>query len=89
MDFDGANSRIGAGVGADIIYTSLKGEIFSVYYRLEFDYINNVVECDSFFLGLELAREMSVNILEVVGASFLTMHQLTYPCATQNDRMKE
>jgi hypothetical protein len=63
MPFYGAQSRLG--VGACIIFTSPRGDTISFTYRLEFDFMYNVAEYEALFLGLELARDMGIKVLEV------------------------
>jgi hypothetical protein len=50
MNFDGAFSREGKGVG--IVLQAPSGEVLKFSYRLEFDATNNVVEYEALLLGL-------------------------------------
>ena len=64
MHFDGAQS--GSGVGVGIFFTSPQWDITSYSYRFEFDTTNNVVEYEALLFGLELARDMGIEVLVVV-----------------------
>ena len=52
MDFDGAVSKEGAGVG--IWARSPKNDPKLLSYKLYFDYTNNVVEYEALVLGLKM-----------------------------------
>ena len=55
MNFDGAYSRVGKGVGKVIM--SPKGKVFNFAFRLEFEATNNVAEYEALLLGLEIAKD--------------------------------
>ena len=74
MHFDGARSRHGAGAG--IMLISLAGEETIHYFHLEFDCTNNVAEYEAFLLGLELARDIKIKCLSVIGDSDLIVSQV-------------
>jgi ribonuclease HI len=54
MNFDGAHSRSGKGVG--IFFKSPTGKTYNFSFRLEFDATNNVAEYEALLLGLEIAK---------------------------------
>jgi ribonuclease HI len=55
----------------------VRSPLFS--YRLEFDCTNNIVEYEALLLGLELAREMGIKVLKVIGDSDLVVLQVRKP----------
>ena len=63
MNFDGTHSRYGKGAG--VVITSPKGQIFKFAFRLEFEATNNVVEYEALLLGLEIDKEMGINMLNI------------------------
>ena len=50
MNFDGAHSRFGKGVG--VVITSPRGQVFNFAFKLEFEATNNVAEYEALLLGL-------------------------------------
>ena len=86
MHFDGAKSRHGAGAG--IILVSPVGEETLHSFCLEFDCTNNVAEYEALLLGLELAREMKINCLNVIGDSDLVVSQVKNQFVAENDRLR-
>jgi hypothetical protein len=54
MNFDGAQSRSGKGVG--FFFKSPTGKTYNFAFRLEFDATNNVAEYEALLLGLEIAK---------------------------------
>lgn len=59
-----------------IVFTSSQGESLSFSYRLEFECTNNIAEYKALLLGLELARDMKIKILQIVGDSDLVVMQV-------------
>jgi ribonuclease HI len=66
-----------------------RGDTTSFAYRLEFDFTNNVAEYEALFLGLELARDMGIKVLEVVGDSDLVVMQVKDKFLVKNDKLKQ
>ena len=54
---------------------SLAGEETIHSFRLEFDCTNNVDEYEALLLGLELARDMKIKCLSVIGDLDLVVSQ--------------
>ena len=69
MSIDDAHSR--ARKGAGVVITSPKGKTFNFAYRLVFEATNNVAEYEALLLGLEMARDMGIKILNIKGDSDL------------------
>jgi hypothetical protein len=86
VEFDGSHSSFGSGAG--IVLTAPSGEVFYHSYRLEFYCTNNVAEYEALILGLNLAIDKGVTILEVKGDSDLIVSQVLMRFATKNERLK-
>jgi ribonuclease HI len=86
MNFDGAFSRAGKGVG--IVLQAPNGKVSKFAYRLEFDATNNVAEYEALILGLELCRDRGVRCLNIKGDSDLVIQQLKNKFACKSERLK-
>jgi ribonuclease HI len=86
MNFDGAFSRSGKGVG--IFIESPFGQEFKFAYRLEFNATNNVVEYEALLLGLEFCKDMGVKCLNIKGDSDVVIQQLKNKFACKYKRLK-
>ena len=86
MKFDGAHSK--ARKGAGVVITSPKGKIFNFAYRLEFEATNNVAEYEALLLGLEMARDVGIKILNIKGDSDLIILQVKGQFACKCQRLK-
>jgi ribonuclease HI len=87
MHFDGVHSRAGKGVG--IVITSLVGQSFNFSFRLEFDATNNVAEYEALLLGLEIAKDMGIKILNIKGDSDLIILQVKNKFARKSERLRK
>lgn len=56
--------------------------------RLEFDCANNITEYEELLLGLELARDMKIKMLRVIGDSDLVVMQIEDHFVAKNDKLK-
>ena len=72
MYFDGYISKIGVGVGVYIIYPIR--DFKDLYYKLNFECTNNVVEYQALLLGLNDLKDMGVKRIEVFGDSELVIN---------------
>jgi ribonuclease HI len=86
LEFDGAHSSSGSGVG--IVLTTPSKETFYYSYRLEYHCTNNIVEYEALILGLNLAIDKGVTHLRVIGDSDLIVSQVLLDFATKNERLK-
>jgi ribonuclease HI len=86
MNFDGAFSRVGKGVG--IVLQDPSGKVFKFAYILEFDATNNVAEYEALLLGLEICKDMGVKCLNIKGDSDLVIQQLKNNFASKSERLK-
>jgi ribonuclease HI len=87
LEFDGSHSSSGSGAG--VVLTAPSGEVFYHSYRLEFRCTNNVAEYEALILGLNLAIDKGVTILEVKGDSDLIVSQVLMRFATKNEKLKK
>jgi ribonuclease HI len=86
LEFDGSHSSYGLGTG--VVLTSPSGEVSYHSYRLEFCCTNNVVEYEALILGLNLAIDKGVTILEVKGGTYLIVSQVLMRFTTKNEKLK-
>jgi ribonuclease HI len=86
MNFDGAFSRLGKGVG--IVLQAPNGKVSKFAYRLEFDATNNVAEYEALLLGLELCKDRGVKCLNIKGDSDLVIQQLKNKFACKSERLR-
>ncbi|XP_070003252.1 uncharacterized protein [Nicotiana sylvestris] len=75
MFFDGAANFKGVGIGA--IRVSKTGQHYSVSAKLRFPCTNNMAEYEACILGLNMAIDMNIQELLVMGDSDFLVHQLT------------
>jgi ribonuclease HI len=57
-------------------------------FFLEFEGTNNVVEYEALLLGLNLAKDLGINILKIIGDSDLVVSQVKGIFASKNERLK-
>jgi ribonuclease HI len=87
MHFDGAHSRSGKGAG--IVLTSPSKQSYYFAFRLEFEATNNVAEYEALLLGLEIAKDMGIKILNIKGDSDLVILQVKNKFACKSERLKK
>lgn len=61
--FDGSLNALGHGIGT--ILTSPKNIHLPFTTRLCFEFINNIVKYEAFIMGIEVAIDLRIKILEV------------------------
>jgi ribonuclease HI len=86
MNFDGAFSREGKGVG--VVLHAPNGKMFKFSYRLDFYATNNVAEYEALLLGLEIFKDMGVKWLNIKGDSDLVIQKLKNNFACKSERLK-
>jgi len=74
MFFDGAANFKGVGIGAVLV--SKTGQHYLVSANLRFSYTNNMAEYEACIMGLNLAIDMNIQELLVIGDSDLLVHQV-------------
>ncbi|XP_070014841.1 uncharacterized protein [Nicotiana sylvestris] len=85
MFFDGAASFKGVGIGAVLV--SEMGQHYLVSAKRKFSCINNMAEYEAYILGLNMAVDMNIQELLVIGNSDLLMHQAQGEWATKNSKI--
>jgi hypothetical protein len=87
LDFDGAHSSSGSGIGVVLISPDKETTLFS--YRLEFNCTNNIAEYEALILGMNLAIDMNIKSLHVRGDSDLIVSQINRNFSAKNPRLKQ
>jgi ribonuclease HI len=87
MNFDGAHSR--SGKGARIVLKSPTRKTYNFAFRIEFDATNNVAEYEALLLGLEIAKDMGIKILNIKGDSNLVILQVKNKYACKSERLRK
>jgi hypothetical protein len=86
LDFDGAHSSTGSGVG--IVLRSPDNETTLFSYRLEFNCTNNIAEYEALILGINLAIDMNIKDLHVKGDSDLIVSQVNKKFAAKKPKVE-
>ncbi|KAL0533833.1 hypothetical protein IC582_028104 [Cucumis melo] len=74
MLFDGASNELGHGIG--VVLISSEGKVFSLTAKLCFECTHNIAEYEACIMGLQVAWDMSIKKLKVLGDSMLVIHQV-------------
>ena len=85
MFFDGTWSC--GGVGAGVLFIAPENEFvvpFSYRLQWDIDYTNNVCEYEALVLGLEAAKKLNINNLEVYGDAKLIVKQVNRQYQTKH-----
>ena len=85
MFFDGAANFKGVGIGAILVPKT--GQHYPVSAKLRFPCTNNMAKYDACILGLNMAVDMSIQELLVIGDSNLLVHQVQGEWATKNSKI--
>ncbi|XP_070044159.1 uncharacterized protein [Nicotiana tomentosiformis] len=85
MFFDGAANFKGVGIGAVLV--SDIGQHYPVSAKLRFTCTNNMAEYEACILGLNLAIDMNIQELLVIGDSDLLVHQVIGEWAIKNTKI--
>ncbi|XP_070023143.1 uncharacterized protein [Nicotiana sylvestris] len=85
MFFDGATNFKGVGIGAVLV--SETGQYYSVSAKLRFSCTNNMAEYEACILGLNMAVDMNIQELLVIGDSDFLVHQVQGEWATKNSKI--
>ncbi|KAK8707144.1 hypothetical protein V6N13_058208 [Hibiscus sabdariffa] len=85
MNFDGASNAHGHGIGA--ILVSLEGDHYPFTGRLNFECTNNVAEYEACIMGLYVAIQREIEILEVYSDSSLVIYQLRGEWETRDTKL--
>jgi ribonuclease HI len=74
MFFDGASSK--ESVGAGVVFISPSQEVINLYFKLESQTTNNIVEYEALVLGLRAAKDMKIEELSIFGDVEMIVHQI-------------
>ncbi|KAK5833571.1 hypothetical protein PVK06_017419 [Gossypium arboreum] len=74
LNFDGASTAVGNGIGAVLV--SPNGDHYPFTCKLDFDCTNNIAEYEACIMGIRAAKERKIRTLEVYGDSALVIYQL-------------
>ncbi|XP_070015813.1 uncharacterized protein [Nicotiana sylvestris] len=85
MFFDGAANFKGVGIGDVLV--SETGQHYPISVKLRFPCTNNMAEYEACIMGLNLAIDMNIQELLVIGDSELLVHQVLGEWATKNTKI--
>ncbi|XP_070050559.1 uncharacterized protein [Nicotiana tomentosiformis] len=85
MFFEGAANFKGVGIG--VVLVSKTGQHYLVFAKLRFPCTNNMAEYEACILGLQLAIDMNIQELLVIGDLDLLVHQVLGEWATKNTKI--
>jgi ribonuclease HI len=71
-----------------IVFISPQGIAMNFSYRLEFMAMNNIVEYEALLLGLKLALEMGIKVLQVIGDSDFIVFQVKDQYVAKNEGLR-
>jgi len=89
MYFDSASSSEGAGAG--VLLVALGGKFvvpFSYRLQWDIDYTNKECEYEALILGLEAAKKLNINNLEVYGDAELIVKQINRQYLAKHPRLR-
>ncbi|XP_070046583.1 uncharacterized protein [Nicotiana tomentosiformis] len=85
MFFDGAANFKRVGIGAVLVLEM--GQHYMVSAKLRFPCTNNMAEYEAYILGLNLAVDINIQELLIIGDSDLLVHQVQGEWATKNTKI--
>ncbi|XP_052484461.1 uncharacterized protein LOC128039832 [Gossypium raimondii] len=85
LNFDGASNVVGNGIGAVLV--SSDGDHYPFTSKLEFDCTNNMAEYESCIMGIRVAIEQKIKLLEVYRDSALVIYQLKGEWETRDPKL--
>ncbi|XP_012468804.1 uncharacterized protein LOC105786876 [Gossypium raimondii] len=85
LNFDGASSAVGNGIGAVLI--SPNGDHYPFTSKLGFDCTNNMAEYEDCIMGIRATMEQKIKVLEVYGDSALVIYQLKGEWETRDPKL--
>ncbi|XP_012435054.1 uncharacterized protein LOC105761698 [Gossypium raimondii] len=87
LNFDGALNAVGNRIG--VVLVSPNGDHYPFTNKLDFDCTNNMVECEACIMGIHVAIEHKIKVLEVYGDSALVIYQLKGERETRDPKLIE
>ncbi|KAL4010970.1 hypothetical protein IC575_028012 [Cucumis melo] len=85
MLFDGASNELGHGIG--VVLISPEGKVFPLTAKLCFECTYNIAEYEACIMGLQVACDMSIKKLKVLGDSMLVIHQVKEEWETRDAKL--
>ncbi|XP_040950910.1 uncharacterized protein [Gossypium hirsutum] len=85
LNFDGASNEVGNGIGAVLI--SLNRDHYSFTCKLDFDCTNNMAEYETCIMGICVAIDRKIKVLEVYGDSTWVIYQLKGEWETRDPKL--
>ncbi|KAA0054041.1 uncharacterized protein E6C27_scaffold318G001050 [Cucumis melo var. makuwa] len=85
MLFDGASNELGHGIG--VVLISPEGKVFPLTAKLCFECTHNIAEYKACIMGLQVACDMSIKKLKVLGDSMLVIHQVKEEWETRDAKL--
>jgi ribonuclease HI len=86
MFFDGACTRESTGAG--VVFISPSKETTHLSFKLDFKVTNNIAEYEALLLGLNAAKEMKIQRLQVFGDADLIIQQVNKSFQAKHVRLK-
>jgi ribonuclease HI len=87
MYFDGLYTLKGAGAG--VVLIPPEGGMLKYAIQIEFHATNNTAEYEGLVIGLQLAKELSIQRHLIWGHSQLVVKQVQKECGCNNDKMAD
>ncbi|XP_052485139.1 uncharacterized protein LOC128040431 [Gossypium raimondii] len=85
LNFDGASNAVGNGIG--VVLVSPNGDHYPFTCKLDFDYTNNMAEYEAWIMGIRVAIEREIKVLEVYEDSALVIYQLKGERETRDPKL--
>ncbi|KAA0061976.1 proteasome subunit beta type-3-like [Cucumis melo var. makuwa] len=85
MLFDGASNELGHGIG--VVLISPEGKVFPLTAKLCFECTHNIAEYEACIMGLQVACDMSIKKLKVLGDSMSVIHQVKEEWETRDAKL--
>ncbi|KAA0040715.1 Gypsy retrotransposon integrase-like protein 1 [Cucumis melo var. makuwa] len=85
MLFDGASNELGHGI--EVVLISPEGKVFPLTAKLCFECTHNIAEYEACILGLQVACDMSIKKLKVLGDLMLVIHQVKEEWETRDAKL--
>ncbi|KAA0044915.1 protein NYNRIN-like [Cucumis melo var. makuwa] len=85
MLFDSASNELGHGIG--VVLISPEGKVLPLTAKLCFECTHNIAEYEACIMGLQVACDMSIKNLKVLGDSMLVIHQVKEEWETSDAKL--
>ncbi|KAA3467307.1 RNA-directed DNA polymerase (Reverse transcriptase), Ribonuclease H [Gossypium australe] len=85
LNFDGASNTMGKEIGAVLV--SPDRDHYPFTSKLDFDCKNNMAEYEACIMGIHMAKEHKIKVIEVFGDSALVIYQLKGEWETRDSKL--